>query len=457
MKKNEMRKRTENNSNGEFFMTEALISHFNIVRKTIQDYVNELARRCRYKSIVSQVDEGVVFDDRSRLIDLYESCLVEDVRLQAVMETLYSQLTGERYQLATYENGKWVKDDEESKKVQGIEFEKIIKGILDSKFFGYTLLEIFNDVDENTGLLKEVNIIERRNVYADQRRVVQRQHEWEPGWYIDSEQYKHNYILINNDNFGLFSATTPLILAKKYTLSNWVNFSHTYGQPIIHGKTAAEDRTSRQRLASNIASAAQHKVLVTGLEDEIDIKTFTMSNSEKIYDSLIRYANSEISNLVLGSESMAGATQSYVGSTKAHEDIFRARIKNYRKFVENVMNEKILPILKYWGYIKNPNVKFKYSNQMDMSTDDKIKLFDMLTEKYEVGPDIIEKEWGVEVGEQRNLMSFGDGSTSASTGWSDSDSDHHIMSDEEYYKRYGHPRGATAKLKSDTINFLEEI
>ena len=451
-----MRKRTENNSNGEFFAAEALISYYNIVKKTIQEYVDELARRCRYRSIVSQVEDGVIADDRSRLIDLYDSCLVQDARLQAVMETLYSQLTGERYMLATYEKGKWVKDNDESKKVQGIQFEKIIRGILDSKFYGYSLIEILEDVVPETGLLREVNIIERRNVYADQRRVTQRQHEWEPGWNIDAEQYRHNYVLINNDGFGLFSATTPLILAKKYTLSNWVNFSHTYGQPIIHGKTAAEDRTSRQRLANQIGNAAQNKVLVTGKEDEIDIKAFTMSNSEQIYDALIRYANAEISNLVLGSESMAGATQSYVGSTKAHEDIFRARIKTYRKFVENVMNEMVIPILKYWDYIQRDDVYFKYSNQMDMSTEDKIKLFDMLTDKYEVSSDTIEKEWGVEVGEQRNLTEYGAFGGDGLIGF-ESDNDHHIMSDEEYYKRYGHPRGVKSSDVSNKANFLKEV
>ena len=34
--------------------------------------------------------------------------------------------------------------------------------------------------------------------------------------------------------------------------------------------------------------------------------------------------------LRLGSESMAGATQSYVGATRAHENIFRDRIEVYR-------------------------------------------------------------------------------------------------------------------------------
>lgn len=444
-----MRKRTQENSSGNFFTDDALISYYNIVKKTIQEYTDELARRCRYKSVVSQTGDGTIMDDRSRLIDLYDSCYIQNARLQSCCETLNSQLTGERYSLGRIDsNGKFVRDEKESEKAQGLQFEKFIQGAIEAKLYGYTLLEVLPDIVPETGLLREVNIIERRNVLADQNRVVQRQGQWSPGWNLENQQYKNTYLLINTGGFGLFGATTPLILAQKYVLSNWVNFCHTYGQPIIHGKTAAEDDITRKRLASRIASAATNKVLVTGKDDEIDIKAFTMSNSEKIYDTLIAYVNKEVSNLVLGSESMAGATQSYVGSTKAHEDIFRARVKNYRKFIENVMNEKILPVLKYWDYISG-DVIFKYNNKIDMSTEDKIKIFDVLTDKYEVDPEVINMEWGIQVGKQRNL----DAIISRSNANVDGDGDGEIwkMSDEEYEKRYGHPRTAESR-----VNFLTE-
>lgn len=438
-----MRKRTENNSNGTFFAEESLVSYYNLVKKTIQEYTEELTRRCRYKSVVGQVDDGTVMDDRSRLIDLYDSCYIQNAHLQGVMETLMSQLVGKRYMMAREDsNGKWIRDNEASRICMGTQFEKIIQAVVESKLYGYSLIEIMQDINPETGTLREVNIIERRNVLPDQRRVIQTCHQWAPGWNIDDDQYKHNYVLVNSGTFGLYAATTPLILGQKYTLSNWINFAHTYGQPIIHGKTIAEDRESRKRLASNIASAAQNKVLVTGKDDEIDIKAFTMSNSEKIYDSLINYSNKEVSNLILGSESMAGATQAYVGSTKAHEDIYRARINSYRTYVENVMNEQILPILKYWELIPN-DVYFKYSNKIEMSDENKIKLYDMLTNKYKIEPSEINKEWGIEVGEQKNFES---GSRSSSIDYNDDDDGSNRMSDEEYEKRYGHPRGR--------INFL---
>ena len=97
---------------------------------------------------------------------------------------------------------------------------------------------------------------------------------------------------------------------------------------------------------------------------------------------------------------MAGATQSYVGSTKAHQDIFRDRIKVYREYIENAMNEEIIPRLVAMGYIDG--LEFKYSGGLEMSVDSKIDLYDFLSDKYEIEPEEIAKEFGVVVKKQFN-------------------------------------------------------
>lgn len=427
---------SDNSFNG--FLLESI---FRTSKKTIQEYVREIERDNRYRSSRQEVMLGCILDDRSRLIDLYDACLQQDAHIRAVIETLESQILGDRYMLARVnEKGKYIKDVAETQKIQGSQFDKIIKGIVESKLYGYTLLEIMPDVDPKTGKLAEVNSIERRNVLADQRIVLKRQGIWEPHWDLRHAVYERNYILVNSGDLGLFSATTPLILAKKFTVANYVNFSHTYGQPIIHGKTVSESNADRKRLANEIANAAQNKVVVTGIEDEVDIKTFTMSNSEKIYTGLIDFVNKEVSNLVLGSESMAGGMQSYVGSTKAHQDIFRDRIEVYRRYIENVMNEQVLPRLVAMGYVPS-GLEFRYSNRIEMSNEDRIKLYSLITDKYEVAADEIEKEFGINVGRQLNVMPEGVYGGSGSVSVGGSSNDRHIMSDEEYYRRYGHPRG----------------
>lgn len=428
--------------------TNLLESFYRTSKKTIQEYVAEIERHCRFKSSYRHLNNGTILDDRGRLIDLYDACMEQDAHLRGVMETLYSQILGERYMLARQsDKGRYIIDVEQTKKIQGTQFIKIIRGIVESKMYGYTGLEILPDIDDRTGKLKTVNLIERRNILADQRRIVRRQGIWENGWNFDDPQYSDYYVLINDGTLGLFSATTPSILAKKFTMANYVNFSHTYGQPIIHGKTGADSDPDRRRLANEIASAAQNKVLVTGLDDEIDIKAFTMSNSEHIFTGLIALVDKDVSNLLLGSESMAGATQSYVGSTKAHENIFRDRVEMYRDYIELVMNEAIIPRLVKMGYIED-GLEFKYSKRIEMSDENRIRLFQNLCEQWEIEPDVIESEFGIKVKKQLNVMGGFNGTPDGGgdgDGFTDGAMRH--MTDEEYLRRYGHARGVTNFLK----------
>ena len=162
---------SDNSFNGEL-----LESIFRTSKKTIQEYVREIERNNRYRSCRQDISSGYILDDRARLIDLYEACLQQDAHIRSVVETLESQILGDRYMLVhVNEKGKYIKDVVNSQKIQGSQFDKIIKGIVEAKLYGYTLLEIMPYVDSGTGRLAEVNIIERRNVLPDQRVVLKRQ------------------------------------------------------------------------------------------------------------------------------------------------------------------------------------------------------------------------------------------------------------------------------------------
>lgn len=385
------------------FDNSQLRSIFRTSRKVIEEYAREIQRYNTYKTIRGDSNYGNILDDRGPLIDLYEACIQQDNHLKNVVETLESQVLGERYMLAKQNSkGKYIKDVKATNKIQGTQFIKIIKGILEAKLYGYTLIELGRDVHPMTGRLTDVNVIERRNVLPDQKYVTQRQGFYFPGWDITSPQYADDYILINNGDLGMFSSTTPSILAKKFTFANYVNFTQTYGQPLIQGKCEDENPVAKSGLANKIAESVAQRIVVTGLNDEIDIHTLTSSNSERIFLGLMEWVNAEVSNLVLGSESIAGATQSYVGATNAHQDVFRDRIEVYREFIENVMNEEIIPRLQKRGYIEE-GLEFKYSNRIEMNNADRIKLYDVLTSKYEISPEEIEKEFGVIVENQKDL------------------------------------------------------
>lgn len=78
---------------------------------------------------------------------------------------------------------------------------------------------------------------------------------------------------------------------------------------------------------------------------------------------------------------------------------FLARINGV--VAENAMNEEIIPRLVAMGYIDD-GLEFKYSGGLEMSVDSKIDLYDFLSDKYEIEPEEIAKEFGVVVKKQFN-------------------------------------------------------
>lgn len=104
------------------------------------------------------------------------------------------------------------------------------------------------------------------------------------------------------------------------------------------------------------------------------------------------------------------------------------------------MNEEIIPRLVAIGYIP-AGLEFRYSNRIEMNNEDRIRLYSLITEKYEVAADEIEKEFGINVGRQLNAIPAM-GLEADGGRYIPGHNDRGIMSDEEYFRRYGHPRGS---------------
>ena len=82
-----------------------------------------------------------------------------------------------------------------------------------------------------------------------------------------------------------------------------------------------------------------------------------------------------------------------------------------------------------------------------MSNKDQIDLYTSLLGFYEIEPDEIEKTFGVHVGKQLNVITGGGGAPGGgSTSGGYGPGTRHLT-DEEYMRRYGHPRRAANFLQ----------
>jgi len=370
---------------------EDLYAYYDRSGKTMSDFIEEYqyaSNHSYYRNLGNRIDY------RYRLIDLYEYAMLDN-HLTSVVDTLFHQIIGERYAI----HGKDGKIDEEATKlIKRSWFTKYIRGVLESKLFGYTLLEL-GDLDKETGSLEEVVKIERRNVAPKDNLVLEFIHD-SSGWDITSKDLKNDYVLVDGDEgFGWLLKAFPLVLSKRFALSSHTQYAETYGTPMIVGKTTDDSYEEKKSLANEIAQARDTRVIVTGLEDDITFLNQISNDTNKIYTSLVTTANDEMTMLILG-QSATTESQAYAGSAEIQYRVMVDRVEAIREFVQNNVNEELMWRLREKGLKIPKDATFQYSNILEMSPESKKDLIEVLLGSYEIDGEEIDKTFGVKVGRQ---------------------------------------------------------
>ena len=376
---------------GDEFHAKDLYAYFDRSKKSIADYLSEYQNASNYNYYKNL---GNRIDYRYRLIDLYEYGM-QDLHLTSIVDSLFHQIVGERYSIKDAE-GKTLEDA--TKLIKKGWFTKYVRGVLESKLYGYTLIEL-GDLDTATGSLKEVRFVERRNVAPKDNLVLEFIHD-SAGWDITSDELKDDYVLVDGEEgFGWMLKALPIVMSKRFALSSHTQYAETYGIPMIVGKTTDDSYEEKKSLANDIAAARDSRVIVTGLEDDITFLNQISNDTNKIYTELVRLTNDELTMLVLG-QSATTESQAYAGSAEIQYRVMVDRVEAIREFVQNNINEDLIWRLREKGMDIPEGATLQYSNVLEMSPEAKKDLFEVLLGSYEVAPEEIYDTFGVTVGRQ---------------------------------------------------------
>lgn len=369
-----------------------LYAIFDRSTKTIEDYLAEYQYVSDYHSYRKL---GRRLDHRYRLMDLYDY-IMQDAHLSSIIDSLFQQILGERYYFV---DDKGEKDDKATSTIRYSWFTQLIRGILESKPYGFTLIEL-GDYDPERNTLKGIELIERRNVAPRDFLVLEHPNDV-TGWDITGKEFSRDYVLVDGrEGFGLLLKAAPLVIAKRYSIGAHLHNAETYGVPFIHGKSEDETLEGKMQLAQDVARAGRERIIITGMNDSIQLLQQITSDTNKIYTTLVDMCNSEMSKLLIG---QTGTTESmtYAGSADIMFQVYQNRVEAMREFVVNVINEEFVPRLIAKGMKHLAGRTFAYSNNVEVAPDIKVKMYDVLLKYYEIDQAEIEKEFGIKVGEAK--------------------------------------------------------
>ena len=316
--------------------------------------------------------------------------VVLDAHLSALMQTRKLAILSSEYKFVNKDGSENEIVDDQMHKLW---FAKFMEYAMDSIFYGYSLIELGEIVDDG---FPNIQLIPREYVVPE-KNVVNIELYGSHFTGIDYSQSPVNEwnIFVGSNDLGLLNKAAPLAIWKKGVLAAWSIRADLFGMPIRIGKTDIRNEDSRAMMEDMMRNMDVATWGVFDTTDSIEFVNAGTTDGHKIYDELVNRANSEMSKLILG---QTGTTdeKSYSGSAEVHERVQSMYAYADKEFIENVINGKLIPIMRMHGIIPD-GVEFEFCETDELSIDQQFKIDAELLKYYNIPADYITEKYGTPV------------------------------------------------------------
>ena len=277
--------------------------------------------------------ENVDYSLRYKLYDLYADILM-DTHLSSVLDKRALAVLSSDIEFRR--NGK--PDEAVNEQIRSPWFRRLIKDVLDAKFWGFTLCQFYRN-----GEWTDYDLIPRKHADPVRRLIMCRQTDITgTSW----DEYADLLFVGNKDDLGLLAKAAPWVIYKRNTTADWAQFSEIFGMPIREYTYETDDDEARRRTVEDAQATGSLAVLVHSKDSTLELKeSGNKTGSADLYERLCERCNSEISKLILGNtlttEASDRGTQA-LGTV--HMKVENLVAKTDRRFILDTLNYDIADI-----------------------------------------------------------------------------------------------------------------
>lgn len=331
-------------------------------------------------------------------------CMLYDVYADVAIDLHVTGCIEQRKGMVTKCNFKLIdtagKEDEKATAIFKSEwFFDLMSHVLDSRYYGHSLIELGDIVKTATSMrFSEVTLVPRkhvrpeygiivRNIYDDKSKGINYRTGDIADWCIEAGKPY---------DLGLFLKCAPAALSKKNMLSFWDGFGEIFGMPIRIAKTSSNDEKERSMIENMLdkMGAAFWGVFQEGTD--IEIKETSRGDAYNVYDKRIDKANTEISKGLL-SQTMTIESGSSLSQSEVHLEVFQNIVEQDKKFVANVVNDKLIPVMVKHGFPVS-GLTFEWDETEEYTPQDMRTVEQMLVNGgYEIDPQYFIDKYGIPI------------------------------------------------------------
>jgi len=329
---------------------------------------------------------------RTELYDLYD-----DIRLDAHLRSVCDK------RIMSVTNVDWVFLDSNGQEVEQFkdwidtpEFELVVSEILNSKLWGYTMLEFDFYPDGRWGVFS----IPRKHIRPELG-VVAFEQTANFGINIREGVYADTVLEVGNEkDLGLLLSAAQYVIYKRGNFGDWAQFAEVFGMPLVDAVWDGYDESQRVLLLEALEKMGSGGQIVRPAGTQLQFVQGGSNNpTGDLYNNLINACNSEISKLILGqTETTESSASSGYAQASVHADTENDINRSDRNFVRRILNRRLVKIFEANGIdIKGGTFSIRNDNEEYISKKDRLEMdLKLKSAQLPISDDYFYETYGIE-------------------------------------------------------------
>ncbi|WP_286882949.1 phage portal protein family protein [Sphingobacterium sp. UBA5980] len=306
---------------------------------------------------------------RVYLYDLYHDYCTTDGQIIAVWGKRQDAITTANWEF-TDRDGNPV--DEINEIIDCIGFEDLLKEIIDSKAWGYSMCESSFFTNENGMNEFSLYSIPKKHMRPEKGQIARQQHDQE-GTNINDGIYAKTIMQFGKPkDLGLFLSASMYAIYKRGDIADWAEFIEIFGRGIIDAEWDGFDEGQRRALAKAIQEMGGGGTIIRPAGTKVDIKNNTGNANGELQDKFRTAMDGYISKVLLGStETTDSSKSSGYAQAEIHSKSDEKKNESDLNFVRRCLNSQFIRILKAAGFdTKGGTFVIKKDKNLDKSAFD---------------------------------------------------------------------------------------
>jgi phage gp29-like protein len=284
-------------------------------------------------------------------------------------------------------------------------FRQLTMAILDSLYYGYSLIELRLEANTKGELMPVVTTLPRTNVVPQKGLFYKDYTQDKTTAYREMPEFGTWILEFNSNEMGLLNKAVSHVLFKRFAQSCWSELCEIYGIPPRVLKTNTQDGTMLRRGEQMMRDMGSAAWFIIDSTENFEWAKGVETNGD-VYNNLIGLCNNEISMLISGAVIGQDTKNGSKGKEQSSQDMLWQLVQSDMEQAEQYWNDTIIPALINIGFLTG-ELNYEFDPQEDTQQLYERAIGFLGTGSYAIKPDYILKKFGLEVTEKSPLTPKG--------------------------------------------------